>query len=98
LDNSDLNGKSLEKCKTVNAKMIFMLFSTSYSLFQEQTGFFEHHAHETWTGTCDPVVLKLYKTQTKSENHETCRHVMISYVETQVKIWKYFVKVVTHYM
>jgi hypothetical protein len=31
----------------VNAKMIFMLFSTSYNLFQEQAGIFEHHAHET---------------------------------------------------
>jgi hypothetical protein len=32
--------------------------------------------------TCDPVVLKLYKTQKMSKNHKTCRHVMISYVET----------------
>jgi hypothetical protein len=24
----------------------------------------------------------MYKTQTKLENHEPCRHVMISYVET----------------
>jgi hypothetical protein len=30
--------------------------------------------------------LKLYKTQTKSENHETCPHVMISYVEDVIKI------------
>jgi hypothetical protein len=34
-DNSDLNCKSLEKWKTVNAKMISMLFSTSYDRFQE---------------------------------------------------------------
>jgi hypothetical protein len=27
----------------------------------------------------------LYKTQTKSENHETCPHVMISYVEVVIK-------------
>jgi hypothetical protein len=26
--------------------MIFMLFSTNYGLFQEQTRIFEHHAHE----------------------------------------------------
>jgi hypothetical protein len=70
----------------VNAKMIFMLFSTSYNLFQEQTGLFEHHARETRSGTCNPVVLKLYKTQTKSENYETSRDVMISYVETLIKI------------
>jgi hypothetical protein len=64
----------------VNVKMIFMLFSTSYSLFQEKTRIFEHHAHETRPGTCDLVVLKLYKTQTNSKNHESCRDVMISYV------------------
>jgi hypothetical protein len=66
--------------------MIFMLFSTSYSLFLEHTGIFEHHAHETRPRTCDLVVLKLDKTQTKSENHETCRYVMISYAETLIKI------------
>jgi hypothetical protein len=27
----------------------------------------------------------LYKTQTKSENHETCPHVIISYVEAVIK-------------
>jgi hypothetical protein len=32
-NNSDLECKSLEKCKMMNAKMIFMLFSTSYGLF-----------------------------------------------------------------
>jgi hypothetical protein len=44
-DNSDLNYKSLETWKTVHAKMIFMLFSTSYDRFQERTENFEHHAH-----------------------------------------------------
>jgi hypothetical protein len=46
-DNLNLKCKSLEKWKIVNAKMIFMLFSTSYGLFHEQTGIFEQHAHET---------------------------------------------------
>ena len=78
--------------------MIFMLFSTSYGLFQEQTGNFEHHAHETWPRTCDPVVLKLYKIQTKSENHETCPHIMISYIEDVIKIWECFDKVVRQYV
>jgi hypothetical protein len=82
----------------VNAKMIFMLFSTSYDIFQEHARMFEHHAHETWPWTCDPVVLKLYKTQTKLENHETCPHVMILYVELMIKIWDYFKKVLTHYV
>jgi hypothetical protein len=31
----------------VHAKMICMLFSTSYDRIQEQTGIFENHAHET---------------------------------------------------
>jgi hypothetical protein len=43
--NSDLNCKSLGKCKTVNAKMVSILFNTSYSRFKEQTEIFEHHAH-----------------------------------------------------
>jgi hypothetical protein len=30
--------------------------------------------------------LKMYKTLTKSENHETCPHVMISLVEVVIKI------------
>jgi hypothetical protein len=47
LDNSDMNCKSLEKCKTVNAKIIFMLFSTSYDQFQKQTRIFEHRVQET---------------------------------------------------
>jgi hypothetical protein len=47
LDNSDLNYKPLEKWKTVNTKMTFMLFSTSYDLFQEHARIFEHHSHKT---------------------------------------------------
>jgi hypothetical protein len=78
--------------------MIFMLFSTSYDLCQEHTRIFEHHVHETWLWTCDPVILKLHKTQTKSENHETCIHVMISYVNTLIKIWDCFEQVAMHYV
>jgi hypothetical protein len=62
-----------------------MSFSTSYGLFLEQTRIFEHHAHETRPQTCNSVVLKLYKTKIKSENYETCRDVMILYVETLIK-------------
>jgi hypothetical protein len=87
MDNSDLNCMSLEKWKTVNEKMIFMLLSTTCGLIQEHTRNLEHHIHETWPRTCDQIVLKVYKTQTKSENHETCRDVMISYVEALIKIW-----------
>ena len=55
---------------------------------QEQTTNFEHFVHETWPQTCCRVVFKLYKKQMKSENHETCEDVMISYVEVMIKIKK----------
>jgi hypothetical protein len=32
------------------------------------------------------LAIQLFKTQTKSENHETFPHVMISYVEAVIKI------------
>jgi hypothetical protein len=38
------------------------------------------------------------KHKQKSENHETCPHVMISYVEAVIKIWECLKKVVTHYV
>jgi hypothetical protein len=96
--NADLNYRSLETWKTMHAKMISMLLSTSYDRFQERTGNFEHHAHSTCPWTCHPGVYKLYKTQTKSGNHETCTRVMISYVEAVIKIWQSFEKAMTHYM
>jgi hypothetical protein len=38
------------------------------------------------------------KTQTKSENHETCPRVMISYVQAVIKILECLEKVVRHYV
>jgi hypothetical protein len=32
------------------------------------------------------LAIHMYKTQTKSENHETYQHVMISYIEAVIKI------------
>jgi hypothetical protein len=43
-ENSDLSCRSLETWKTVHAKLICMLLSTSYDRFQERTGNFKHHA------------------------------------------------------
>jgi hypothetical protein len=40
----------------------------------------------------------LYKTQTNSENHETCPRVMISYVEAVIKNLECLEKVVRHYV
>jgi hypothetical protein len=85
MGNLNLNYKSLEKWKPVNAKLIFMLLSTCYNFIQKQTINFEHHIHETWPRTCDLVALKLYKTQSKLENHETCQDAMISNVEVVIK-------------
>ena len=76
--------------------MIFMLFIVMWGRIHEQTTNFEHIVHETWPRTCGRVVFKFYKKQTKSENHETCQDVMISYVEAVIKIWGGFAQVVTY--
>ena len=41
---------------------------------------------QTSCSRADELFFKFYKMQTKSENHETCRDVMISYVEDVIKI------------
>jgi hypothetical protein len=67
----------------VHAKMISMLGNTSYDRFQEQTGTSSTMLTKmavNLPSTC------LYKTQIKSENHETCPRVMISYIEAVIKI------------
>jgi len=46
---------------------------------------FEHFVQETRPRTCVRMILKFYQNQTKSENHEICQDVMISYVEAVVK-------------
>ena len=42
------------------------------------------------------MAFKFLKKQTKSENHEICRDIEISYVEITVKNWVRFAKVDTH--
>ena len=73
----------------MNGKMIFMLFSIMWGRIQEQTTNFEH-VHETWPRTCGRVIFKFYIKQTKSENHETCQDVKISYVEAVTKNYEGF--------
>ena len=80
----------------MNGKIIFMLFSIMWGCIHEQTTNFEHLVHETWPRTCGRVVFKFYKKQTKSENHETCKDVMISYVEAVIKIEEVLRKFVTY--
>ena len=76
--------------------MIVMLLSVVWGRIQERTQNFRHLVHETWPWTCVRSVFKLYKKKTKSENHETCQDVIISYVEAVIKICEGFAQVVTY--
>jgi hypothetical protein len=55
---------------------------------------FTEHDHE--------LAIQLFKNciehKQNQKNHETCPHVMISYVEAMTKIWERFEKVITHYV
>ena len=92
----DLNCKCFEYPKKVNKKMIFLSLSLFWDRIQGQTRNFEHCVRETWAETRGGNVWKFYKKQTKSENHEIHRVVMISYVEAMVKNWECFGKVDTY--
>ena len=77
-------------------KMIVMLLSVVWGRIQERIRNFGHLVHERWSRTCVRSVFKYYEKQMKSENHETCWDVVISYVEAMIKIWEGFVHVVTY--
>jgi hypothetical protein len=70
--------------------MILMLFSTSYGLFQEQAGIFEHHAHETWPWTYDPFILKLYNTNKvrKSWILSTCHDIICRAYDKNLRLFQ----------
>jgi len=76
-------------------KMILMIFRVCLGHIQELTWNLEHLVDVTCRGTCRKCDFKLYKMQTKSENHETCRGVVLSHVEVVVKNWEGFGQVVT---
>jgi hypothetical protein len=76
--------------------MIFLSLSLIWDRTQGQTRNFEHCVCETWAQTCGGNVWKIYKKQTKSENHEIRRVAMISYVKAVVKNWECFGKVDTY--
>ena len=76
--------------------MIVMLLSIVWGRIQEWTWNFRHLVHETWPRTCVRSVFKFYKKKTKSKNYETCWDVVISYVESMIKISEDFVNVVTY--
>ena len=78
--NSNLNCKCMEYCNLVLRKILFMVFGVCWVYIHELASNFAHLLHVTWRATCRKSVLKLYKVHTKSENHETCRGVMLSHV------------------
>jgi hypothetical protein len=64
----------------ISQKMIFMIFGVYWGLIHQLTWNIEHLVVVTWRATYDKSVSKLQKIQTKSENHETCRGVVVSHV------------------
>ena len=77
-------------------KLIVMLVSVMRGRIQERTRNFGHLVHETCPQNCVWSVFKFYKKQMKTENHESCWDVVISYVEAIIKISEDFVHVVTY--
>ena len=74
----------------MSRKNIFMLLSPVWGLIREMKGNFEHLVHENRPRTCGRMVFKFIKKQTKSENHEFCEDLVISYVQAVVKNWEGF--------
>ena len=65
-------------------KIVLMIFRVWLGHIQELTWNLEHLVDVTCRGTCQKCDFKLYKMQTKSENHETCRGIVLSHVEAVV--------------
>ena len=77
--------------------MIFMLINLVWGLTQQMKRNVEHFVHETRPRTCDQMVFKIIKKQTKSENYEIDYDMMVSYVEAVVKTnWEGFVQVLMY--
>jgi len=62
-------------------KLILMIFRVCLGRIQKVTWNLEYLVDVTCRCTCRKCDFKLYKIQTKSENHETCRCVVLSHVE-----------------
>ena len=72
-----------------------MIFRVCLGRIQKVTWNLEYLVDVTCRGNCRKCDFKLYKMQTKSENHETCRCVVLSHVEAVVKNCKGFEQIVT---
>jgi hypothetical protein len=77
---SNLNYRYMKSYNLVIQKMIFMIFGVYWGLIQQLTWNIEHLVVVTLLTTYGKSVSKLQKIRTKSENHETCRGVVLSHV------------------
>jgi len=80
----------------MNGKLIFILLSQIWVTVEDLKGKIEYLVHEIWPRTYGWIDFKFYKKQMKSENHEICHDTMISYVESVIKNWEGFAKVLTY--
>ena len=71
-----------------------MLLSPIWGIVEEFKEKFEHLVHETLPRMCGWI--NSIKKQMKSENHEICHDIVLSYVKTVVKNWEDFSKVDTY--
>jgi hypothetical protein len=77
---SNLNYRYMKSYNLAIQKMIFMIFGVYWGLIHQLTWNIEHLVVVTWLTTYGKSVCKLQKIRTKSENHETCRGVVLSHV------------------
>jgi hypothetical protein len=71
------------------------MFGVCWGCIQELALNYDHHVVVTWWGNRGESLFKLYKIQTKSENHETWRCMLLLHVEAVVKNWESFKQVAT---
>jgi hypothetical protein len=93
-DNSNLNCKSLKMKNNkykIDIHTIWQKLQPNVGTYQK----FRTPCSRNMTANLRSSCFKIVKTQTKLENHETCRDAMISYVKGVIKIWQCFVKVIT---
>jgi hypothetical protein len=80
LENSNLNYMYMKSYNLAIQKMIFIIFGVYWGIIHQLTWNIEHLVVVTWLTTYGKSVSKLQKIRTKSENHETCRGVVLSHV------------------
>jgi hypothetical protein len=65
-----------------------MVLSVFWGRIWELNRIFKHLVQETWWPTCVRYIFKLYKIQTKSKIHETCRDAVTSHVIPCGHMWR----------